>query len=630
MTDKHARLAWLTATALALACICGGSFAAARSLADFSSRPVFARTPFPLPPTLAKPRSGCLLTERCGQHAARKWLEASHAELQPPSLFSLVVALAPVADSAFGRKWLERTLTSPTTDAGQSQAQLARVQSMAALALAQSGRAGRRALIDAVRREGSVGAIASAALESVGPTDGLMLLQTAGARDAQFLAALERSADLRAFSAVREILRQGDIEVQTRAALLLARQGNEEALELVAHWQNNHLQDVRVLTASSEILLLFDAPSAADAFDALMSIDKQAALKLAARYPKNVIAPSLIAQLEQLPRTSRHQAYAVLGKLRAENAASALARELRLRPSADAAIALAASPAPNAEALLRKAPLTRLSVRAMVVQYYLSLPNRPYVSRDAYLSTTTPVAARELQNRLTAALSEPSLKPTASWALRTLEHMFAKPQWVQSEEWARAQSTPDLRSKLTRKNVRRYLALSELARRGTLNAQASAWLASGDVDIRLAALRGLAQGEGLCGGDRAAKLYQREEQVRVRRTLMAALANCRDTPSVSKLLAVAASLDPDGGVRTAAAQVLAGGALPPPNARGEVVWLELAPCPDCAAHEISLHADDGRVTTARPAEDGTVILLGFPSLGAYARQAPARLRSLQP
>jgi hypothetical protein len=505
-----------------------------------------------------------------------------------------VRALAPHARLPAARELLVRVMVGVGSNPERPEAIDGLIEHAAALALAASGDDGAlSALGKALRQPGHVADTARDALLAFPPRNLQLIVQGRSSPTKALVSLLGELGDPRAIPALRDIVRSAAPDVRAEAAVVLARFGVTETIELARHWLA-HESSPDLHLAAARILVELHAPDAAAAVRG--SLANEATRSAAIELASSASLPELSSTLEQLARQSegdeRSALLAALGLAGTREAFSFLGGALSAREtSSAAALALALAPSKGAEATLSQAlsaPGTqRVAVRASIARY-AALGRTPsglngalaalggsgdpvdlavFFQASAVLS---PDRTASLLKRATTsevrALGRAALFPEAARALA--ERLASEPNDALRSALAACLASPDaaelvptdvLLALLDARGLAAPLAARALASRDspTLRPKVLALLASDDALLRSHAALGLARSEESSALGVLERAYRFETDDTVRLALVQSLAARRE-PARKRALALARTLDRSRAVRDAAALGLAG------------------------------------------------------------------------
>jgi hypothetical protein len=530
-----------------------------------------------------------------------------------------LAALLQAQTHALVMRGISSSSRDPAGDEADAVARVLLARQEAALALATSGNALAMEALVAVGRSGGPGqepALQALALvPPVAPLLGGVALTTPGT-----IALAAEVGDLRSIDAIAGALRASDGGLRAAALAALGVLGDARALE--AARAAVHDKDARVRIAAGDALVRLGAPDAGAAVEGLVMDDAtcREGLRLAQLVAGEGVTKAAAARAAASGDSSlRAGAIAALGRQSSPLAVGALAA-LAADPTiaGEVAAALARSPSPAATSALEAmaaAPGTRrLAARAYFVRRWT------HGSRSARLDALLHVLAASTDARDRAVGSQ------ALAALDGREHGRAPKEDPGTVELP----TLTLLEQAKSGSVDAPLAAMEFAARAdeSLGDAVAALLASHDPVLRAHVARGLARSAASDAVGRLADAYTFETDLGVRRALVEALAaRTADAgvPVRRSSLELAATLDPDRLVRSAARRALDGAPPPARPPHDDVAWLQLAAAPGArlpTGEAAMLVESDG---TARPIafdEDGYALVPGVAPGEATVRLAP--------
>ncbi len=491
----------------------------------------------------------------------------------------------------------------------------------AALALAASPDAHARDMAFAVARGAGTGQALAASAILAAPFAQASTFGSLGLLTPPLIRLLASLGDLRALDPIRNAARSGDSPTRTAALLALADMGDTRALEPARAAAKD--VDPQLRAAAARALVLLGAPEGPRAVEALIADDATAlaGAHLAETVAEDGVVKALAARVVTSSDLELRRALvAALGRSRGRAAIEVLAR-LATDPvlEGDAAVAIARSPSdaagPALLALLAAPEGTktrRLGARAIVVRAIVR-GERDVRAREALgrMAASRDGADRAAARAALVALGEREPGPAlADPDPRVRRAVALAAQAVGRSDVARVllarlahETDPVARLVLSAGLVDgdpeghlTTVALLDRAEAGgpdaplaamafSLRAQKAregkvdALLLSSDPVIRAHAAMGLGKSLAKDGSGRLASAYAYEPDAGARRALVLALASRTQdeaAPDRRASLQLAASLDPDRGVRAIASRALAGlpgPAAPPPIQ--EVAWLRL-------------------------------------------------------
>lgn len=574
-----------------------------------------------------------------------KALEPGGAARGAGEHLAAVRALAPHAKQPLAREALVRAMSSPPVEADsgplsdwvRSSAALALSQTRDPLALAALGRA--------LRKPGRSAELAKAALIANPPADLAPLLHQPGAPSKELCETLAALGDRRAETFLRDVVRRAAPEARAAAALALRSLGSAEVLELSRHWLRSERSPLLVATAA-RILAQSGASDAGPALEQLASVEatRALALELWLETGGRVRAPNLLtpafageragALLELLARSE------TLGSSRLEQALSdpssaglalyALSRapgttarqrleralnEPRLRALALRALALRQARLADGGGLARsmarrlldsREPIERAAAAFAMMQWEPQRASELLLARDAVVvraaarGALTGDAALVAARRL-AREPDPTLRSALAIALGDPAAAEVVP-------------TPLLLDMIHDAGPGSMLAAAALSSRkdAELLPLVRELLTSGDPWLRAHALLGLARARDADALGLIENAYRFEADAGVRHAAIVALSH-RSEPVKRRCLLLAAELDGDADVRTAARLALGGHGLALAPLGDETVWLELSSNPGLppqTALAAQLRSGSGLALPALADPDGVITLAG--------------------
>jgi HEAT repeat protein len=578
-----------------------------------------------------------------------KALEPGGPARTPRDRLVLVRALAKHAKVSAVRELLVRIVTGlGTSDRADALDEL--TQGSAALALAKSGdREALNALGKALRQPGRIAEVARGGLLAYPPASLGPLLEVRSAPTRSLAATLGELGDQRARAALREFINRGTPEVRAEAAVALTKLGAEDGADLARRWLRTEKQPF-MLVAAARVLVMLRAAEAAQAVLGLLKRPEtqEIGLELALTLGSPVLVPELSSALSVAHSPDENQLIAALGRAGGAAAAKLLAKELTGPRAALAAQALALATDEFASAELERAlgqsASRRWAVRAAVVRkLVLNLEVSGLRNNIAALRTSPDAADRAASAFADAMLDEdrarallrhpdPILACAAAPAVlihdlgfeaarlltntkdRTLLNALAIA--LANPRAANEVATRNLRVLLEAGGVAAYLAARTLAVRDseTERARLEELLSSEDTLMRQNVALGFGQSAESSAVGLLAKAYRFESDASVRRSIIYALSQ-RTEPARSRTLRLAAELDPDSEVRSAARLALTGRRLEA-FARGNAsVWLSLTETQPIAARQTPASAaivlGSGLALPSVAAPDGAIIFAGL-------------------
>jgi len=547
----------------------------------------------------------------------------------------------------------------------------------AAIALARSG--GDRALeqLYGIARGGGGGqSAAMVALALHPPREPGFFGTTGGAMSAPVVRLLGQLGDLRALEILHGAARSADVNVRGAALVALAELGDERTIALARAAIGE--PDARLRSAAGEALVVLSAPERFKAVAALIADEGTVAIgvRLAQRVHSAEITTLLAPRAVDHPDVEvRAGAIRALGRSPEPAAAAALVRPALLGDPTlgyHAAVALARSPAPNANDLLTDlvgGKHAALGVRAYIVRA-LARSERSATGDKALAQLAASPDGRQRalgvlgrvalgMDDAEAFLADPDARVRRAAAMGSLAKPSARSsrallaRMVKERDLATRQvlaigllggdpeghvTTTTLVDRAESGGVDAPLGALALARRAdeASERRVGQLLGSKDAVIRAHAARGLANAALADASGRLADAYAYETDAGVRRAIVEALAaRTRDTtaPARKNTLELAAQLDPDGPTRAAARRALATvgaateEALPFPRVPGggEAAWLRIAPNgtkPTSTAFVAAVLRADGTAVPIAFDDDGFAIVPAMPPGEARLVLAP--------
>jgi len=580
-----------------------------------------------------------------------------------------VRALADHASVPAVREFLVRVMVGVGSNPGRSEAIDGLIEATAALSLARSGNeTALTALGKVLCQPGHMAETASDALLAFPARDLRPVVLGARTPTRTAVAFFGELGDARAIPLLRQSVQSAPGEVRAEAAVSLARLGDTDTLDLARHWLT-HERGVEFRSAAARILLELGAPDAGQAIASLFN--QEATRKLALELANRAVVSELSTPLIQAAKTAsgdeREALFAALGSSGTRAALAFLGGALSAREtSSAAALALARSPASEAEALLeqalRRADTRRAAGRASLVRALLlgrtpsGLPaalrelsaSRDPSDRALFVQASALVSSSDvpaLLKRATSvelrALARCALLPGVARALA--ERLANEPNSSLREALAAglssleaAQLVPSdvLLDLIEARGLAAPLAARALAARDSrsLRPKLMALLASDDAVLRGQVALGLGHSSESSAVGLLSRAYRFETDAGVRLSIVRALAVRRE-PARERTLRLARDLDGARSVREAAALALAS-AIPAADPPGpESVWLELSSA-ESAAPEVGGATVRGALvvtagglalpTFADP--DGVLLLPALPS-GPFELRLAAEART---
>jgi HEAT repeat protein len=522
-----------------------------------------------------------------------------------------VRALSAHAARPLVRDFLVRIMVGVGTNPGPQPAIDGLIERAAALSLARTGdELALSALGKALRQPGHVASAASDALLAFPPRNLQPIVQGLGSATRAQAILLGKLADPRAIPALRAMVESAATDVRPDAALSLARLGVLETIDLARDWLKHEVgQEFRV--AAARILLEFHTADAGTAVARLLADESNRAIGL--ELARHVNLPELTAPLirgaQNAPADEQSAWLAALARTGTREAFSFLGGALSKRETASAAaLALALSPADQADSVLeqalRSATTRRAAVRAGCArQIALGRTPRGLESalgelgrtgdpsdRAVFLQASVVLSSERLPALLKAAqgfevlaLAHAALLPGAAHALTS--RLAGEPDPALREALAAglvseaaADLVPNavLLDLLEAGSLAAPLAARALAARDSpaLRPKILVLLASEDPLLRSHVALGLAQSKDASALGVLERAYRFEADPTVRLAIVRALS-ARPEAARRRVLDMARWLDGAAEVREAAALAVTG-AQPEPVAAGQqTAWLEL-------------------------------------------------------
>jgi len=557
--------------------------------------------------------------ERLGEVGTPPALELLGKSLEPGGAaktweerLAAVRALAQHTSTEAARQALARAMASSATgradDAGETL-----VRDTAALALARSRKQDSLEMLGkALRQEGPVASSASRALIAHPPRDLRAILESRGAPTRALVDLLEGLGDQRAFASLRAWVKYGSPELKARSALALTRLGDFETVELARRWlASKNKKDAALRSAATQILVLARANDAPRAVARLLddSETRDLGLDLARTLRSPELLPALEKRLGTADASSAPALLGVIGRIGTNAAADVLFRELT-QPERGfaAAYALGVCTAPEAKARIERAldsdKTRRSALRAAVLREFVlgdsvsgleAALERGIVAQDPAdraaaawgIATRDEAKARTLLGRsdlvvvraaARSALSGPRAERAAERLANETDSLTRVALAVSLAHEASAGRVPTrvLIELLEEGGAASPVAAKALASRDDEHTrpQIERYAKSGDPLIRAHVALGLADSRDPSSVGILGEMYRAEQNSDVRHAVVVALSRRADL-SREKILALAADLDGDERVRSAARLARKGarlGALP--AGRG-TLWLAL-------------------------------------------------------
>ncbi|MCC6900953.1 MAG: HEAT repeat domain-containing protein [Polyangiaceae bacterium] len=579
-----------------------------------------------------------------------KSLEPGGAAKGVEDRLTVVRALARRAAEPGPRQALARAMASATSgradDAGETL-----VRDTAALALARSGhRDALEILGKALRQEGPVAASAARAIVAHPPRTLEPITSARGAPTRTLVEALEALGDQRAFSTLRSWVKHGSSELKGRSAIALTRLGDYETVELARLWLAKHKKDTSLVVAATQILVIARAPEAGRALGALLENPEaaDAGLELLATARSAELLPVLEKRLAKADESSAPSLLGVIGRLGTPAAATVLSKHLATpRHSSAAAYALATCPAAEARDALARAlavPGTRRhAARAAVIREALLGDRVPdldatlralIVSDDAAdraagawgIATRDPGHARTLLGRAdpvvvraaARAVHDDRTAVVAAERLATEKDPLTRTALSVSlsrESSAAHVPTAVLIELVESGGAASAVAAKALAARDTLaeRPQIERLSKSGDPLIRAHIALGLADSRDPSAVGLMREMYRFEQNADVRHALVTALSTRSDRSRLDTLK-LAADLDGDERVQSAARLAVAGARLSALPRGRATLWLTLTESGGSAKHppQARVGTPSGVALPVVADPDGQVLVTGLP------------------
>jgi hypothetical protein len=598
-----------------------------------------------------------------------KSFEAGGAARSAQDRLVAVRALADHASVPQVREFLVRVMVGVGSNPGRSEAIDGLIEATAALGLARTGdEAALTALGKVLCQPGHVAETASDALLAFPPADLQAVLAGARTPTRTAVAFFGELGDPRAMPLLRRSVQSAPAEVRAEAAVSLARLGDTDTLDLARHWLA-HERAAEFRSAAARILLTLHAAGAGPALAGLLSDEatRKTALELGSRAVIAELSGPLMREAKSASDEEREALFAALGLSGTPSAFSFLGAALRAHEtSASAALALARSPAKQAQSVLEQAlrekSTRRAAVRASVVRALalgrtpsgltaalreLSASREPsdralFVQASALFSSSeVPKLLKQATSVELRALSRCALLPGVSRALaaRLSRETNANSRealafGLVSLESAQLVPSDVLLDLIEAHGLGAPLAARALSARDSrsLRPKLSALLASDDALLRSHVALGLGQSHESSALGVLSDAYRFETDAGVRLAIVRALA-MRPEAARERTLRLARNLDAARAVREAAMLGLTG-AVPEQNPAGpESLWLEFSPS-DGAAKEASgatirgaLVVTPGGLSLPAFADpDGVLLLPALPS-GPFELRLAAEART---
>lgn len=501
----------------------------------------------------------------------------------------------------------------PSTDASPDELELFdQARNAAALALAASGRPSALASLGRALRTGGEGAtLAARALVAHPPRLLAPLLDLPGEPSVELARVLGTLGDERAFHTLRAWVRGESAEVRASAALALLELGHMETVPLARQWIEHPLPVLR--HAALRILIAAGSREAAPALASELAREPNdpELLGLALTFPAAELAGVAASQIAALGPASADapQWWTLLGRAGGEQSFARL--ELALRDP-DTAFAAAHALSRSVDARARQT-LERALERDVAIELMVSaLAARRWAfgersdalsARLSALERSESFGARRLVGfarsleGAEAALhelesgDEARILGVASNALALDESVLSRgAQMLESSQpgpsrsalasvlssasGRRAVTTGLLRSLVAEEGAARPLALRALAERDGAASVVRRYIDHPDPLLRAHVARGLGGGSAPGAVGLLARRLEFEVDPSVRLAIVYALG-ARRGRAAERTLSMAARLDADDAVRSAARLALRGTPLGDPPSRGEVLWAEL-------------------------------------------------------
>ena len=597
-----------------------------------------------------------------------KSFEAGGAARSAQDRLVAVRALSAHAAVAQVREFLVRVMVGVGSNPGRSEAIDGLIEAAAALALARTGdEAALTALGKVLCQPGHVAETASDALLAFPPLDLQPVVAGARTPTRTAVAFFGELGDPRAMPLLRRSVHSAPAEVRAEAAVSLSRLGDTDTLDLARHWlAHEHSAEFR--SAATRILLTLHAADAGPAVVSLFGAEatRQIALNLASAAVIPELSGPLIAEAKASSGAERETLFAALGLSGTRAAFSFLGGALSAREtSSSAALALARSPAAEAEAVLEQAlgveSTRRAALRASIVRA-LALGRTPSglsravralsASRDPsdralfvqasalFSSSEVPALLKQATGVELRALSRCALLPGVSRALA--ERLSLEPDaglrealsfGLVSLQSAELVPSDRLLALVEARGLGAPLAARALSARDSrsLRAKLLALLSSGDALIRSHVALGLGQSRESSALGVLSDAYRFETDAGVRLAIVRALA-ARPEAARERTLRLARNLDAARAVREAATLALSG-AVPANEAGPESVWLAFGPAEELAQQASGTRISGALVVTASglalPAfadPDGVLLLPALPR-GPFELRLAAEART---
>lgn len=561
-----------------------------------------------------------------------------------------VRALAKHADKQAPRQTLARAMASSVSgradDGGETL-----VRDTAALALARSAHKDALEILGkALRQEGPVAASALRALSAHPPRNLRPILAARGAPTRTLIDLLDALGDQRAFSALRGFVKHGSPELKGRALVALTRLGDYETVAVARLWLKQTKNDRRLRLAAAETLLMAHAPDAGRALSALLDDPDtaEAATLLASQSRSEALLPGLAKRLSAADASSAPALLAAIGRIGTARAAQLLSAELANEEhGAAAAYALGTCASSDAGQHLARAllqPKTRRNAaRASVV-------------REVVLGDRVDDLDAALRSLIVSEVAAD--RAAGAWGLATKDTKLARTLLGRSDHVvvraaARAALAVDAASvaadrlagesdPLTRAALAIALTRESSARRvptrvivellegggaaaavaakalsarddATLRPQIELLSKSGDPLIRAHVALGLSDSRAPSSIGLLAEMYRAEQNADVRHAVIVALSRRTDSTRRATLR-LAADLDGDERVRSAARLALKNVALSPLPTGRSALWLALVDSGTGPSHpaQARVGTPSGVALPVVADPDGLVVMAGLP------------------
>ncbi|HTJ80577.1 MAG TPA: hypothetical protein VL400_02605 [Polyangiaceae bacterium] len=472
--------------------------------------------------------------------------------------------------------------------------------------------------------------------------------------------------DLRAIPALRGELDRSDRGARAAAGLALAKLGDGAAGDAAAEWAKE--KDPKLVAAAAEILVTMGRAEAPRVVKQVLAEDATRAtgVRLAFDLASPELASGLDGALGSLE--PKDAARAVVGMGRAGEVKRLLGRlgDPTLGPSA--MTALAQSPGEGAVAAIsaglagkdaRRFGRVAIARALMTGERVSGLDEalaRLRVSKDAADRETAALGLVALGDETPASLLGDGPKPDRALLVGAARGALARPTdevlsgfepvlaaldpekpSLDAVAAGVALLSPAVADRVPRATLLRLaenggplaaLAARALPRRddGTITARIDALLAGSDPSVRVATAIGLADGAVDAAASKLGRAYLGEDDVRVRRALVWALAR-RDEPQRARYLDWAAALDPDRAVRSMARAGKRGGSIPAltgvaPAAHVALVTKVAAVGDAASMQPLRVVLASGLALPVVSASDGGLVVPGVPLGRATVELAP--------